>query len=485
MTNEDQYSKEIYEGPSYALVIGISIYNPEKDIKEDPGQLGVDEFPNLKYASKDASNFADFLNSNGFIPYTVTVLPDQKATKSKIIEGIDELRKNCRNSGHENPLVIIFFSGHGWVDSENRQYLVPCDAKRTKLLTEGIRIDDFYSQLKEIKSDRLIVFLDACHSAGQHIPNMKGADRFDSRKLRKLGEGSGRYFLSSCDHDQKSWEWEEEESGIFTKHLLDLLKCEEDLIDDEEISIENLWPVLQKKVTETAKKVHGRLQEPTANVQGGKDIVLAINTIKRRKRLVTRYHEKLETRFPREKEEKFRRLIKDYVSGVVIDKYQELYSLFNNCFESWQGGVDDFDTEYILLKNLFDEILKTPEEAKKEPEDAFSTESKANMLGNESIEFHASISGEQKRNMFKHTSDIIKDPALLPDDLLMGLFKKLRKPITHEKFIQFIEEFTITYKGDSNITNNILPEIKKRFEDYWKKESESDDANPLSIYPTT
>src|SRR5436190_19102296 len=153
----DEYTADFYKGPAYALVIGIRKYKYGKDA----GALLEDsEFPNLKVADKDATDFADFLTHNGFIDYNVRLLKNEDAELSAIKDEFETLRKNCKQSGAENPLVIVYFSGHGWADEDGRHYLIPYDAKRNKLPATALRNSDLSSSLDDLKTNRLVVFLD-------------------------------------------------------------------------------------------------------------------------------------------------------------------------------------------------------------------------------------------------------------------------------------------------------------------------------------
>ena len=124
------YSDAFYKGPAYALVIGISQYKHGRE----PGQeLAPKEFTNLKLAAKDAEDFARFLKSYGFIEYNVRSLLNEQADLTTIKDEFEELRKSCKQSGVEDPLVIVYFAGHGTPDAEDRHYLIPYDGERDRL----------------------------------------------------------------------------------------------------------------------------------------------------------------------------------------------------------------------------------------------------------------------------------------------------------------------------------------------------------------
>ena len=272
MGNEE-HAPDSYKGPAYALVIGIKEYEHGRE----PGQvLEPHEFPNLRVADKDALDFADFLLNYQFIKYNVRVLINEDAQLANIREEFEVLRRNCKQSGVENPLVIVYFSGHGWVDVDGRNYLIPYEARRNKLYSTALLSRDFRLCLDDLDTNRLVVFLDACQAGAVGEEGVKGAYDFH----RDLGPSDGRYVIASCGPNQKSYEWKEKENSIFTGRLLELLKCETNDFDNleyPEIDISDLYPVLRDKVVATAQKEYGADQKPEGKIEGRKGIVLAIN----------------------------------------------------------------------------------------------------------------------------------------------------------------------------------------------------------------
>src|SRR4051812_34877258 len=127
----DDYSEDVYTGPAFALVVGISNYQYGRP-QDQP--FGPKEFPNLKVARQDAADFAKFLGRKGLLnEYNVRTLLDEQATLKAIRRELGALETNCRESAAENPLVVVYFSGHGWAGSYNKHYLIPYDGERDDL----------------------------------------------------------------------------------------------------------------------------------------------------------------------------------------------------------------------------------------------------------------------------------------------------------------------------------------------------------------
>jgi hypothetical protein len=271
MGNEENPA-DLPKSPAYALVIGIRNYKYGKE----PGHVLEDhEFPNLKVADKDASDFAAFLRDYPFINYNVRELINEQAELWKIKDEFETLRKICKQDARK-PLVIVYFSGHGWADADGRHYLIPYEARRNKLYATALLNREFNLCLDDLGTNKLVVLIDTCHAGAIGEEGIKGTYDFH----QDLSPREGRFFIASCGPNQKSYEWKEKENSIFTGRLLELLGGETDdfdKLDSPEIEISDLYPALRDKVATTARKEYGADQEPIAELGDGERIVLAIN----------------------------------------------------------------------------------------------------------------------------------------------------------------------------------------------------------------
>ncbi len=267
---------KFFDGPAHALVIGISSY--QYNFQQQVDQKG---FPNLKYSAKDARDFSEFLRDYGFNDYSMELLLDEQAKKQQIERSLEKLRRLCKQS--VDPLVVVYFSGHGWAENdegEERHYLIPHDAERDQLRVTAFSNKEFMEKLQELKTKRLVVFLDACHAGAMPEPGGKGLVELPQYDVPADLGSAGRLFLASCGPGQKSYESKEIENSIFTGHLLELLKCQTDDFDNlprPEITLSDLYPVLAEKVKATTLRQYDKNQQPIADVAGGAEIVLALN----------------------------------------------------------------------------------------------------------------------------------------------------------------------------------------------------------------
>jgi Caspase domain len=263
-----------FRGPAYALVIGITIYEYGQP-PDDGKDLEKKNFRHLTVAAKDAKDFAAFLTTRGFNKDNVILLPDASATNTSIKIAFNKLSQWCKDPDVKDPLVIVYFSGHGMADDEHH-YLVPHDGQRDELSSTAFSNDVFNGFLDKLNTSRLVVFLDACHSGGLIGMEKKGAKdgAVAGYDYSSLGSGKGRIVIASCKRGEQSYE--KNGNGIFTGKLLSLLCGDSPYFSDkEEIDVLELYPVLKKEVSAAAKPER---QEPQINdVKEFTGIVLAVN----------------------------------------------------------------------------------------------------------------------------------------------------------------------------------------------------------------
>jgi Caspase domain/Effector-associated domain 2 len=259
----------------YALSIGISEYH-----KPEPADAVTNRFRDLSFAADDARAFHEILKTRGY--RGPEPLLNEQATLRGIMGALDTLRGQCKDS--PNPLVLIYFSGHGAQDSEGRHYLVPHDGVPDDLFATALWSKTFENALRLINTNRLVVFLDACHAAGIEGGHDKGPQTCDPSILLEehLKEQRGRYLVASCMANQVARE-RDDGHGLFTHELLKLMKCKEEKdSEDEVIDLYRLFEELRRRVRDAT----GYQQEPWSNVeQRTPDILLAINQTRRNARI--------------------------------------------------------------------------------------------------------------------------------------------------------------------------------------------------------
>jgi len=143
-------------GNRWAVIIGIADYRDTR-------------IPTLRYASADAQAFYDWAvspNGGKYSPARTKLLLDGEATGAHIKDALF----NWLGQALEEDVVTIYFAGHGSPQSPDHPdnlFLLPHDCRYDNIPTTGLPMWDIETALKRyIKSKKVVVIADACHSGG-------------------------------------------------------------------------------------------------------------------------------------------------------------------------------------------------------------------------------------------------------------------------------------------------------------------------------
>lgn len=270
----------------WALVVGISNF-------KDPTM-------DLKYAAKDATDFRNFLvNSEHFKPDHVMLLTDAAATREQILSKLGEswLGKLAK----KDDLVVVYVSSHGSPSREEVgvNFLVAYDTSKNGLLATGIPMQWLTKIVKEeVHADRTLLILDVCHSAAaaEERTNSSrsgepasGTVSKDSKDLiykrganavnpESLQLGTGQLVLCSSLADQVSWESRNYANSVFTRKLMDALRCKGD-----QTTLQDAYKTLRSSVQAEVLRDRGELQTPllsAKNWTGGDPCISALPALR-------------------------------------------------------------------------------------------------------------------------------------------------------------------------------------------------------------
>jgi uncharacterized caspase-like protein len=179
----------------------------------------------LRYPAKDAKDFANCLVTNcGFQKDHIRLLLDEKATQKEITAELGDTF--LPRVVHEDDLVVIYYSSHGSPsarDVRGSNFLVAYDTDKNSLYSSGIEMDNLTRILRErVGSTRTLIITDACHSGGGADSAKDAEDSNFQAKLIDVGEG--QLFIASSDGNERSWESKNYPNGVFTHHLMEVLK---------------------------------------------------------------------------------------------------------------------------------------------------------------------------------------------------------------------------------------------------------------------
>lgn len=248
--NNQPFNKAI----SYCLLVGVGKREEDSDA--------------MAISARDAEHIQRALTAfDIFSKEHIYLLTEEQATIKGVLEKLDDLAQQTKNEPAD--LVVLFFSGHGAVDSDN-YYLICRDTLNNDLVNTAIGASGFVEKLKSIRCNKMLVLLDCCHAAGMaDIPFDKSA----------ILEQPNRVILTACASNQVSYL--SNPVSVFTYALIEGLGGKFlNGADDKEVNVFNLAMDVRERVVALSELVlkPGTIQQPQLNVlenSGTSNFVLA------------------------------------------------------------------------------------------------------------------------------------------------------------------------------------------------------------------
>jgi uncharacterized caspase-like protein/Flp pilus assembly protein TadD len=236
----------------WAVVVGVSSY------KYAP------PFAQLKYAHRDAEEFARFLRSGeggGFPSRNVRVLTEESATVGGIRAA---LHSWLPRSAGPSDVVYIFFAGHAVVAEKGESYFVAHDSDPQNLHATGISFREVNETLtNKLRAATVVLFADACHAGGIGWTSDPSTPSAAQKSLEALG-ARDRSFLKLLASRPSEQSFEDERwgggHGVFTFSLLTALRGAAERERDGFIRVSELIDYLSRVVPQqTQSKQNPRI----------------------------------------------------------------------------------------------------------------------------------------------------------------------------------------------------------------------------------
>lgn len=266
-----------FKGRKFALIVGVSKY------KHNDGGI-----PNLAYAAADARAVRDFLaqpEGGGFAPQDIHYLEDEKATVGAVRA---ELTSFLSKAGPDD-LIFIYLAGHGDADyyAPQNLYFILHDTRVADMPSTALPMTELQEVLdRQVRAQRVVVFIDTCHSAGLSGEKPSAARGLENNLINlyasKLFRDTGRAVITASDVNEKSYEsprWGGGH-GVFTWSLLEGLRGAADVDADRFVTAGELFGYVSGRVRELTDFK----QNPRAMSGLNADLALAYVTYQKRDR---------------------------------------------------------------------------------------------------------------------------------------------------------------------------------------------------------
>jgi WD40 repeat protein len=239
--------------------------------------VGINKYQNeaynLNYAQPDAKSLVTKLNERGkklFKDINKIEIYDEDATRENIIMAFKTLMTRAK----PEDVFLFYYAGHGTLDEEHNDeyYLVPTNITKLygdpeQLQKKGISASELRELLTQIKSQKQVILMDACHSGGALKSLNVRAAATDEKAIIQLARSSGVIMLASSGTKQFATEFEELKHGVFTYALVEALEGKADT-GDKKITVNELKFYMEERVPELTKKYGGKTQYPTGYITG-------------------------------------------------------------------------------------------------------------------------------------------------------------------------------------------------------------------------
>lgn len=204
-----------------ALLIGVDLYKhkPELDVPQ---------------TANDIRALADVLQNPQYCGYPadqVQVLTGEQATRANMLAAFEKLADETQATD----TVIVFYAGHGFFSHDTKYHLSCYDSSfEAEYINpgEGIAEAELVQALRFIKSQRLLLIVNACYSGNmsRSLSGEQPSEGLHGQPLPMglanalLSAGEGRAIITACRSGQKAYFSDNKDLTYFGEELINGLK---------------------------------------------------------------------------------------------------------------------------------------------------------------------------------------------------------------------------------------------------------------------
>ncbi len=249
LITREQAAATFGQGRKWAVLVGVNNYRDS-------------QIPALRYCVSDAQLVHDKLTQCGYEDNHILLLAGERSpahlqpTTYNLQKQVSARLKDAQ----PGDTVIVFFSGHGFLDASGHGYLATQDCEMADLGRTAFRTEDLRELLLQCKASTKFLVLDCCHAGSEKDGSAAGSS---SQALgESIGSPGGLVTLGSCRKQETSREWDAQKHGLFTWFLAKGLEGEADADKNRVIDFDELYNYVYDNVLLTGQDKLNAVQTP-------------------------------------------------------------------------------------------------------------------------------------------------------------------------------------------------------------------------------
>ncbi len=251
----------------WAVVVGLGTF-AERALNNG---IGMDQ------AAREFYNFLVDPKAGRFDKDHIVLMTNAEATRQSILASTGS--QWLGQVAGPDDLVVIFIGTHGFPAGDGNTYLCTYNSALDNLFVTGISMKSFMESLrKNIKSDRIVLVLQACYSGAAELTSgAKALYKNYNIDLEQVVLGKGYVIASSSKPDQMTW------GDVFSRNLVKSLREKDGLVPFQEA----FAAASQRTEYDTTHECQGcNIQSPVLKSEWvGKDLVVGVPPVSRVKAL--------------------------------------------------------------------------------------------------------------------------------------------------------------------------------------------------------
>lgn len=217
-------------GTRYAILIGSSEFPEEPRLNP------------LRCPLNDVDGMAEVLASPEYGGFSeVAVFKNRPHTE------INFKLNEVLNQATKDDFVLIYYSGHGKLDRSGRLHLTTSDTRLDVLGATSIAWPRVVDYLRDAYTTKVAVLLDCCYGGAAGASFRSTVED----QIQQATQARGTYVMTAATSTELAREKEQDEYGLFTKHVIEGIKTgDADLDGDGQISMDDLYRYVQEHLRE-------------------------------------------------------------------------------------------------------------------------------------------------------------------------------------------------------------------------------------------